>query len=179
VSLLALAVLVKLHSCKKLTDDWQTFTIRKGEHRSTNNLNFSKRKIFNWDVQFDSSAVYQTVDTLNQLDINKLIGWSDCGEDHIRSSIRFGWRWTDSLEIHWFKHEDGNFTFNKITSISLNETHRFHLQIHETEYELHVDEFQIFIQRKCRKFKRKYKLYPYFGGNETAPHDIEIKIKEI
>ena len=25
---------------------------------------------------------------------------------------------------------------------------------------------------------RRYYLYPYFGGNEYAPHDITIKIKE-
>jgi hypothetical protein len=25
---------------------------------------------------------------------------------------------------------------------------------------------------------RRYYLYPYFGGNEFAPHDITIKIKE-
>jgi hypothetical protein len=24
-----------------------------------------------------------------------------------------------------------------------------------------------------------YKLYPYFGGDELAPHDITIKIKEM
>ena len=24
-----------------------------------------------------------------------------------------------------------------------------------------------------------YKLFPYFGGNEVAPHDIHIKIKEL
>lgn len=25
----------------------------------------------------------------------------------------------------------------------------------------------------------RYKLYPYFGGNQKAPHDIQINIKEI
>ena len=24
-----------------------------------------------------------------------------------------------------------------------------------------------------------YKLFPYFGGNETAPHEIDIWIKEL
>ena len=37
----------------------------------------------------------------------------------------------------------------------------------------------------CQKWKRpcfieykKYLLYPYFGGDETAPHDITIRIKK-
>ena len=87
-----LVVLVKLPSCSKIKYDWTTFVIKKGQHRSTRALNYNKQTTFDWSIEFDSSAIYKTVDSLNQMDINKLIGWSDCGEDHIESSIRFGWR---------------------------------------------------------------------------------------
>jgi hypothetical protein len=179
VSLLALVALVKLSSCKKITNDWKTFTIKKGEHRSTSALNFSKKTTFGWSVEFDSSAIYKTVDSLNQLDVNKLIGWSDCGDDHLESSIRFGWRWTDSLEIHWFKHENGYFSFAKINSVDLCKPYNYSLTIHDWEYEMEVDGVKVFVPRNCVKHKRKYQLYPYFGGGETAPHDIKIKIKNI
>ncbi len=106
MSLLALVALVKLNSCRKITDNYKTFTIKEGQHRSTYALNYSKDTVFGWNITFDSSAIYRTVDSLNQYDINKLIGWSDCGDNHTENSIRFGWRWlNDSLEIHWFKHE--------------------------------------------------------------------------
>ena len=72
-SLLALVVLARLHSCKKITDNYKTFTIREGKHRSTNALNYSKDTVFCWNIEFDSSAIYKTVDSLNQYDINKLI----------------------------------------------------------------------------------------------------------
>ena len=173
-----LVVLVKLPSCKKITTDWETFTIKKGKHRSTRALNYSKQTTFDWSVEFDSSAIYKTVDILNQMDINKLIGWSDCGEDHLESSIRFGWRWTDSLEIHWFKHENGNFSFAKITSVDLCKPYDYYLKIHDWDYEMAVDGVKVFVPRNCVVHRRKYQLFPYFGGDETAPHNITIKIKK-
>jgi hypothetical protein len=166
VSLLALVALVKLPSCKKITTDWKVFTIREGKHRSTRALNYSKQKTFNWSIEFDSSAIYNTMDSLNQMDINKLIGWSDC------------WRWKDSLEIHWFKHENGSFTFAKITSIDLCKPYDYYLKIHDWDYEVAVDGVKVFVPRNCVTHSRKYQLFPYFGGDETAPHDITIKIKK-
>ena len=62
VSLLALVALVKLPSCKKITDEYQTFTIKKGNHRSVTRVNRSVDTVFNWSIMFDSSAVYTTVD---------------------------------------------------------------------------------------------------------------------
>jgi len=174
VSLLALVALVKLTSCKKITDEWKTFTIKEGEHRSTYALNYSKDTMFGWNIIFDSSAIYKCVDSLNQYDINKLIGWSDCGTDHVENSIRFGWRWLDdSLEIHWFKHEHGKFSFDLIKRVSLYE-----LTIFRWDYKLAVDGTYVYVPRNCVYDKRRYQLYPYFGGDEPAPHDIRIKIKK-
>ena len=170
-------LILLLISCKKINTNWKTFTIKKGKHRSTNALNYSRDTVFNWVIEFDSSAIYKTVDSLNQLDINKLIGWSDCGEEHMEASIRFGWRWTDSLEIHWFKHENGQFSFAKITSVNINQKHNYYLIIHDWDYEMRVDGVRVFIPRNCVRQRRRYQLYPYFGGNERAPHDITIKIK--
>ena len=170
---------MKLPSCKKINNNWKNFTIKKGKHRSTYALNYSKDTMFGWSIEFDSSAIYKTVDSLNQLDVNKLIGWSDCGEDHLENSIRFGWRWNDSLEIHWFKHENGEFSFEKITSVDLSKPYSYSINIHDWDYEMRVNEVVVHVPRNCTNHKRKYQLYPYFGGDETAPHDIKIKIKNI
>ena len=178
VSLLALVALVKLPSCKKITDKYKTFTIREGKHRSTNALNYSKDTVFGWDIEFDSSAIYKTVDSLNQLDINKLIGWSDCSTSHMENSIRFGWRWlNDSLEIHWFKHEHGKFSFDLIKRVSICEEHYYEMTITTWDYKLSVDGTYVHIPKNCPDRYRRYQLYPYFGGDEPAPHKITIKIK--
>ena len=62
-----LAALAKLTSCKKITTDWETFTIKKGKHRSTRALNYSKQTTFDWSVEFDSSAIYSTKDRIKEL----------------------------------------------------------------------------------------------------------------
>ncbi len=91
--------------------------------------------MFGWNISFDSSAIYKTVDSVNQLDINKLIGWSDCGSNHMENSIRFGWRWlNDSLEIHWFKHELGELSCHLITRVTLCEEHCYCLTIFSCDY---------------------------------------------
>ena len=41
-----------------------------------------------------------------------------------------------------------------------------------------VDGVKVFVPGNCVVHTRKYQLFPYFGGNETAPHDIKIKIKK-
>ena len=174
-----LFILLVLIGCKKIDDDgYRIYTIKEGKHRSTYAYKASRDTIFNWDIIFDSSAIYTTEDPDNQYDINKLIGWSDCGENHMDYSIRFGWRWlNDSLEIHWFRHQHNQFTFDKIKSVELCEPHNYYLEFKDTKYILCVDDICVELDRTCSNQYKKYKLYPYFGGQETAPHDIKIRIK--
>ena len=95
-------------------------------------------------------------------------------------SIRFGWRWfDDSLEIHWFRHQHSQFTFSKIKSVELCEPCSYSLEFKDTKYILCVDGTCVELDRTCSNQYKKYKLYPYFGGQEKAPHRIKIKIKNI
>ena len=170
---------MKLTSCRKITSNPKTFTIKKGHHRSTYALNYSKDTVFGWNIMFDSSAIYKCVDSVNQYDVNKLIGWSDCGDNHMNNSIRFGWRWlNDSLEIHWFKHEHGEFSFDLIKRISICEEYYYELTISTWDYKLSVDGTYVHVPKNCPDEYRRYQLYQYFGGDEPAPHDITIKIKK-
>lgn len=175
----SLLILLFLFSCNKPDDQgYRTYTIKEGKHRSTYSYQTSRDKVFEWSVIFDSSAIYTTEDPANQYAINKLIGWSDCGEDHMDYSIRFGWRWlNDSLEIHWFQHTHGQFSFAKICNVSLCEPHNYYLSLEGDTYSLGVDGVYVSTSRSCIHDYKKYKLYPYFGGEESAPHDIKIKIK--
>jgi hypothetical protein len=172
-------ILLFLIGCRKIdSEGYKTYTIKEGKHRSTYAYHTSIDTVFNWSIIFDSTAIYTTQDPANQYDINKLIGWSDCGENHMDYSIRFGWRWlNDNLEIQWFKHTNGSFDFAKICNVSLCEAHEYYLSLTGYKYKLCVDGNCVTIDRICPSDYKKYKLYPYFGGQETAPHDIKIKIK--
>ena len=174
-------ILLLCFSCKKIDNNgFVTYTIKQDNHKSTYGMKFTRSNSLNFQVIFDSSAIYTTNDSLNQYDINKLYGLSDCGDFHTESSIRIGWRWlNDSLELHWFKH-NGNFEFEKIKCVQLNKIINCSIELIDSEYIITIDGTQITIDRPCSRCRNsKYYLWPYFGGNETAPHDIKIKIKDL
>mgnify|MGYP001439792087 CR=1 FL=1 len=174
-----LAILA-LVSCTKIDENgFKKYVIKKGNHVSGYRWNTTYENKFNIEVIFDESAKYTTVDPVNQYDVNKLWGVSDCGNNHSDNSIRFGWRWlNDSLEILWYRRVAGQFDFEKITTVNLHETNRMHLSINKNSYELRVNGVIKTVSRPCSQDFKRYKLYPYFGGDERAPHNITIRIKE-
>lgn len=166
--------------CRKVDENgFKTYIIKKNRHRSGIQVKRDYRDKIEFEVIFDESAIYTSKDSVNQLDINKLYGVSDCGEHHLTSSIRIGWRWVnDSLELHWFKHENGQFSFDKIKSIELNQSISCCIELTEDKYIISVDGVTKETTRPCGQTYKRYYLYPYFGGDETAPHDITIKLKD-
>jgi hypothetical protein len=173
-------VLLAFLGCRKLDENgFKTYKIKKGKHRSGVRIKRDWKSTINFQVIFDESSKYTSVDPVNQADINKLYGVSDCGDHHLQSSIRIGWRWyNDSLELHWFKHQFGDFSFGKIKSVELNEIINCTIELDEDKYIISVDGVTKETSRSCGLNYQKYYLHPYFGGDETAPHDITIKIKE-
>lgn len=166
-------------SCKKIDQDgYRIYKIKEGRHRSTTTYCSTKSNYIQFNVIFDESAKYTSQEANNQYDVNKLYGLSDCGTRHSKNSIRFGWRWlNDNLEILWYKREDGDFSFGNITTVDLNTSYQYSITFTEESYILRVDGVEAVVDRKCSETYRKYYLYPYFGGDEEAPHDIIIKIK--
>ena len=176
-----LLILLSFLGCRKIdSNGYTTYVIKEGEHRSVFRIKTTRSDKIEFSVLFDQSAIYQTKDSVNQADINKLYGLSDCGANHMESSIRFGWRWyNDSLEIHWFKHSDSEFSFEKICDAPIGLPVSCSLEIKEDKYMMTVDGTKVeVIRAPCGVNYRKYYLYPYFGGDETAPHNVKIKIKE-
>lgn len=174
-------ILLCLLSCRKIDDNgFRIYTIKSGNHKSRSSFKTTKTNNLQFQVIFDSTAIYETSDPVNQWDVNKLYGTSDCGDRHQESSIRIGWRWlNDSLELHWFRH-DQDFEFQKIKCVELNQIIDCSIQFNNSEYIINIDDISVTIDRPCsRSSNRKYYLWPYFGGDETAPHDIKIRIKNL
>ena len=186
ISIIWFILLMSLHflfmSCKKIDENgFRDYVIKEGKHSSRISYRTTKTNCLQFQAIFDESAIYQSIDTNNQYDINKLYVLSDCKDNHTKTSMRLGWRWlNDSLEIHWFQHVNNNFVFSKISTIKLNIIVNFSIIFDENYYYVSVDNDTVTIDRPCNSQSiRKYYLYPYFGGDETAPHDIKIKIKSI
>jgi hypothetical protein len=158
----------------------QTFVIKKGDHYSSPNpLTFTSKSQLAFDALFDSSCIYQTTDPLNQEDINKLYGFSDCNSQHLENSARVGWRWSDdSLRIFGYVHNGGVMMFQEITTAPIGSVIACRITCLADQYEFDVNGKTVFLPRHCSGRYSRYRLYPYFGGDETAPHDIRIQVME-
>lgn len=158
-----------------------TYIIPKGEQFCTPNpLSFTSKNKLTFNAVFDSSCIYSTVDPKNQNDINKLYGFSDCGTHHLINSARVGWRWSnDSLRLFAFVHNDGNMLFKEITTAQIGSVINCVISCSTDQYTFTVNGKTAQLPRHCSGRYTRYRLFPYFGGDEVAPHRIRIKITEL
>ncbi|MBA2403377.1 MAG: hypothetical protein H0V66_01290 [Bdellovibrionales bacterium] len=133
------------------------------------------------EVVFDSSAIYSTNNPDNQGDINKLFGFADCNSHHHTNSARFGWRWFNGqLEIHAYNYVKKVRQYQLLEVIQLNRPYAMSISATNDKYTFRIDDRQYNMPRGCSAAVTfKYLLYPYFGGDEKAPHDIVIELNKI
>lgn len=184
-NLSTLLILLFLVSCETYEDaPFKKFTIKKGNHYASvlRKVNL-ETPYLSYDIYFDQSAVYETKNPNNQADINKLFGFSDCNNNHLNNSIRFGWNWSgESLDIYSYQHLNGDILWSKLGSVEIGKVYRYNIFLFEWYYELEIEG----LTKKRIRIRREgticeigfyYQLFPYFGGDETAPHDISIYFK--
>jgi hypothetical protein len=158
------------------------YTIKKGKQFSANNtfvpVEYSELKFV---AKFDSSAIYRTVNSSNQYDINKLYGFSDNSAAHHLYSARFGWRWSDlALRIFAYVYNNGSVISKELGTIQIGSESNCSIKVTNGYYIFSLNNITDTIVRSSTTDKGLgYKLYPYFGGDEVAPHDINILIKEL
>jgi len=131
-------------------------------------------------VTFDSTAIYTTTNPANQGDINKLYGVSDCGSDHQTNSARFGWRWFNGkLELHAYTYLNKVRKSAYIGDIPLGKATVCELKLENEQYTFSASGHTVSLPRACNGAGAGYQLYPYFGGDEAAPHQVTIAIQEL
>lgn len=163
-------------------DGYTTYLIKKGNHYSENNDHRSVRiSTLRFTALFDSSCIYSTVNSVNMGDINKLYGFSDCNAAHHQSSARFGWRWNGkSIEISAYCYVNGERMSKPLGTIALSKAAEMSISVAGDQYIFELNGKQESMPRACSgAYAEGYQLYPYFGGDEVAPHDVRILIKEI
>jgi hypothetical protein len=163
------------------TASFKEYIIPKGEHYATDNsLKAVDVSELRFVVKFDSSAVYQTTDPENQYDINKLYGFSDNGALHQQFSARFGWRWSDgALRLFAYTYNGGVRDSKELGVINIGEEVHCAIKVSGERYVFRVKDSVETMPRLSATAKAKgYQLYPYFGGDEAAPHEVRIWIRE-
>jgi hypothetical protein len=191
----AIILLVGLLACKKeailpndlapllsAKDTWKTHTIDNASHFcKKNDFEPLNTDSLHFIAVFDESAIYTSQNSYNQSDINKLYGFSDCGTLHHKNSARFGWNWqNNALRIYAYVYSDGARISKEITSVALGRENTFKIEKKAGQYIFTVNNLHSTrIQAGCNTRVEGYRLYPYFGGDEKAPHRITIRILDL
>ncbi|TDH19730.1 hypothetical protein EXU57_22785 [Segetibacter sp. 3557_3] len=156
------------------------YTIFAGQHYCTPNLlKFVTLSEMRFSAVFDVSAVYN-LDNFNQYDINKLYGFSE-GFDHHRNSARIGWRWSDGqLRLFAYAYNNGIVASREITTVAIGAENICSIKLAGNTYVFTVNGISVVLERAASSSTASgYQLYPYFGGDEVAPHNISISIKNL
>lgn len=193
VPILLVAVAFLLTSCSKMAEaivdkatasvpaeQFIKYSIKKGgQYCNNNSYKAIETSEMKFTVKFDSTAIYETVLAENQYDINKLFGFSDNNSDHHQYSARFGWRWSDkALRLFAYIYNEGAVFSKELTTISIGSEISCSIKVSGNNYLFTINGITTQLPRLATTEKAKgYQLYPYFGGDEVAPHQINIWIK--
>lgn len=163
-------------------DEVVKYTIQRGQHYSDQSIFEATDYVeLRFTVKFDSSAIYKTTDSANQEDINKLYGFSDNNADHEQFSARFGWNWArGALRLYAYVYNNAKRSSQEITRIQIGTEYPCSIEVSDDRYVFSANDVTVEMPRDSKTPDASgYKLFPYFGGNETAPHEINIWIKEL
>jgi hypothetical protein len=158
------------------------YTIEQGQQFCNNNnfiaVQYDELK---FNVKFDSSAIYYNINPANQGDINKLFGFSDNNSQHHLYSARFGWNWGKSgLCLHAYVYNNGVRTSKLLGAVKIGEENACSIKVTSNSYIFTLNGKIETMPRESTTAKAMgYKLYPYFGGDEFAPHQFNIWIREL
>ncbi|MEO6901528.1 MAG: hypothetical protein ABI241_00410 [Bacteroidia bacterium] len=160
----------------------ERYTIYKKFHYSYHSIvRFDGIEGFNSNFQFNSNCRYD-LGNQNQGDINKLFGCS-FGSDNHYNSVRVGWNYnisTDMIDLWYYAYERGIPTHIKIGSTNIDQYND--IQIY---FDYSTNRVLLFLQSSTTGIARAYDYifpserwgyyqYPYFGGDEKAPHRMDI-----
>lgn len=131
-------------------------------------------------VKFDSSAIYTSIDPVNQYDINKLYGFTEGQDPHVNSA-RIGWAYNDGkLRLYAYAYNNQQRLSQEISTVNIGETINCAIKFDSLNYIFIVKDRQVKLSRALSGvIAQGYQLFPYFGGDEVAPHPIRIYIKDM
>lgn len=170
------------HEITIIQDSFKTYNIKNGNNYCDNNdYALSQYTFLHFRAILDSSCIYSTVDPTNQADINKLFGFADCASHHQTNSARFGWNWENgAMHIHAYCYAGTVRSYKELGTVALNKAFDCKLYVLPDKYIFELDGKKDTMTRGCADNTAiGYKLLPYFGGNEPAPHDVRVKIREM
>jgi hypothetical protein len=167
---------------------FRKFTIKKGAHYCDQSAlaHVSGTKM-SFVAKFDSTVIYPAVitDYNHAYDVNKLWGFSE-GLNNQYNSARIGWRWLNGqLQLFAYVYVKGTLLRDPVSydppfikSVQIGSEVNCSIAVSGSKYIFTVDGVVVQTTRGATSGTYSgYQQYPYFGGNLTAPHLINIYIK--
>ena len=148
-------------------------------------LNVHLDRTVSFNLRFDANANYLNGTPSTQSDWNKVMGLTSNRIHH--NSLRIGWRWNPAaqvIELGFYGYIQGQRIDSKLASVPLGQS---------IACELHLDNNGMRataggVTRDVRQPLGLSGWFPtttwllrtaYFGGTETAPHDIDLSVSGI
>lgn len=167
------------------------YHIKKGKHSASGfNFGFTIKNRIKFRACFSQSCLYD-LQSNDNYDINKLFGFSTTWFHH-KQSARVGWRCVDGnqIELLTYSYNDSKRALDEsdlLGEVKPNQWFVCEIIDHEDCYEYRFsfennEEKRLTIAKDKKQkdwFIFHYYLYPYFGGNRPAPHDIEIYLERL
>ncbi len=165
------------------------FTIKKDHHYSKlfgflPHFGLTFKNKFSYKIKFDEGCLYD-FNTTDNYDINKLIGVSTSYFHHVQSA-RIGWRCIDGENIQILpycydnKKRINEFEDFVLGTVKPNELFECSIIIEDNSFTLTFNHSkQIILPKTNNSWSLKYLLFPFFGGNNTAPKKMSIWIENI
>jgi len=170
------------------------YIIEAGEHRSKNENKFLLKGVklsplgsrtLLWAGRFGAGTRYD-LKNKDQADWNKMYGMM-CGMKVHKHSVRIGWRW-DTTEkkieicIYYYNEDSDRFQTIKVGYVDQFKSIEYAIHSSKNKYwRVEIEGFTHYIipsHTKCKWINGRFRLFPYFGGNQRAPHDMIVWIRE-
>lgn len=167
------------------------FTIKNNRHYSNNwiwkslSSFWARKKRFSYNVVFHRNCKY-ILNSEDQEDINKLYGVCFGLNPH-NNSMRFGWNYSielDKINLYSYCYINGKREYKFLCSVDVDKEYTLCIHTLSKEKALFTvicSETSKIAQRFIVINKTKnwgVNLWPYFGGNNAAPHNITISLEE-
>lgn len=151
-------------------------TIKKDKHTATNRcIRFVSNNQIRFDFFVSSSWLYDEKAPGFQSGWNKLIGISEGFNQH-KNSVRVGWRCIENtIYLSSYCYINGERRISDMVEVPMG-WNTGSVTITATHYRVQIND-RIFNFENTNRSFFKFMLYPYFGGNSKAPHDMEFKFR--
>lgn len=168
--------------CNDFLNTWEGYLIERGSHYSHRSglppgvANLFDGRHLTFQAMFFKNCIY-----VGDSAINKLYGFTDCNSTVHENSVRFGWRVRadSTIDIFAYHYIDGSRYWHFMGNTCPNKADDYEIWAkgHDYYFRFNEKEFITYRSKSCVHGIRE-RLFPYFGGSATAPHQMQIEIYE-